>query len=92
MTYSEFIFSSNNNILCNFTFQDGKIAKGVITTFLIEDPNTLYLLKANLIQEYKKLEEAKDMEGIKNLLVPINPEAILSAELVEDISNPFRNA
>ncbi len=85
MTKTEYFHSGCDNKHAKFTMKSGEIIYGVVTTFFIEEPSELYLIKSNNLIEYKKLEETGNKEGLRKLAAKFNIEDVENVTLF----NPF---
>lgn len=79
MTESEYRKTGCDNYGAKFTFTDGSIAYGVITTFFGPHDDNYYLVTNNNLIEYKKHFDNRDDESMKRLAIPIDLSKLANA-------------
>lgn len=80
MKILDFHLNGWDNKSAIFTFSNGEIKSGVITTHFPEEPNNYYLVELSKLSEFKKhMDEAKYNE-MKKYCTLVNIEEILMIE------------
>jgi len=76
MTKIEYFHSGCDNKHAKFTMKNGQVIYGVVTTFFIEEPQTLYLVKSPQLIEYQKNSEQSNKTGMRSLATLFNIEEV----------------
>lgn len=83
MTQLEYLLSGCNNRHCKFTFKNGEIAYGVITTYFLNEQDNFYLVRSLQMIEFKKYMDNDDFKKMKELCSPVNLDDLLKAEILD---------
>jgi hypothetical protein len=83
MTQIEYLKSGCDNRHSKFTFKNGEIAYGLITTFFHNEHDKYYLVRSPQMIEFKKYMDSNDHKKMKESSSLVNLEDLASAELLD---------
>ena len=83
MTQIEYLKSGCDNRHSKFTFKNGEIAYGLITTFFHNEHDKYYLVRSPQMIEFKKYMDSNDHKKMKERSTLVNLEDLASAELLD---------
>jgi hypothetical protein len=85
MTESDFFLNRFENRHCEFLFKDGSKVTGVISTFIFEKTNSLFLIETINMSDFQIYKDHNDIENMKRLSKAVILENIQSVKFLNKI-------